>query len=100
MSFTRRDIQDSVNRAGEQHMDALIRHHEDAYPEGRPTPGDICKAEAGRLNQMGLGDAEDFELLETRVERPSDSEVTIQHVFRYRPLDLRFWTEAHTGYSE
>lgn len=100
MPFTRRDIQDSVNRAGEEQMDALIRHHEDAYPESRPTPGDICKAEAARLNQLGLGNAEEFELLETRVERPSDSEVRIQHVFRYAPLDIRLCTEAFTGYSE
>ncbi len=100
MPFTRRDIQDSVNRAGEEHMDALIRHHEDAYPESRPTPGDICKAEAERLNQMGLGNEEDFELLETRVERASESEVRIQHVFRYKPLDIRLWTEALTGYIE
>ncbi len=100
MPFTRRTIQDSVNRAGEEHMQALIDHHEKAYPESRPTPGNVCQAEAERLNELGLDDAEDFELLETRVERASDSEVRIVHVFRHKPLDIRFWTEPFTGYSE
>ncbi len=99
MPFTRRTIQDSVNRAGEGHMQALIDHHEKAYPESRPTPGDVCKAEAERLNQMGLGDDERFELLETRVERASDREVTITHVFLYKPLNVRLCTEPFTDYS-
>lgn len=99
MPFTRKSIQDSVNRAGDEHMQALIDHHEKAYPESRPTPGDVCKAEAERLNEMGLGDAGDFELVETRVERVSDEEVRITHVFLHKPLNVRFWTEPYTGYS-
>lgn len=99
MPFTRKDIQDSVNRAGAAHMQALIDHHEKAYPESRPTPGDVCKAEAERLNGMGLGDAEDFELVETRVERASETEVRIVHVFLHKPTGARFWTEPFTGYS-
>lgn len=99
MPCTRKNIQDSVNRAGEAHMDALIRHHEDAYPESRPTPGDVCKAEAERLNEMGLGDAEDFELVETRVERAGEKEVRLTHVFLHKPTGVRFWTEPYTGYS-
>src|SRR2546426_3016068 len=72
MPFTRDDIRDSVERAGDQHWDALRHHHEDAYPNPKPTPGDVCKAEAERLNGMGLGEAKDFELVETRVERVGD----------------------------
>ena len=98
MAFTRDDIRDSVERAGDEHWNALRAHHEDAYPNPRPTPGDICKAEAERLNQLGLGDASDFELLETRVERVGE-EVRLTHVLRYRPLQLRLLTEAFQGYS-
>lgn len=98
MPFKRSDIQDSVNRAGEEHMEALIEHHEEAYPESRPTPGDICAAEAQRLNEMGLAEAEDFELLETRVARAGDR-VRLTHVFEYRPLGVSLMTEPYTGYS-
>lgn len=98
MAFTRDDIRDSVERAGDAHWSALRAHHEDAYPNPRPTPGDICKAEAERLNQLGLGDAPDFELLETRVERVGE-EVRLTHVLKYRPLELRLLTEPFQGYS-
>ena len=73
MALTREDVRDAVNRAGDQYMRALRSHHEDAYPESRPTPGDICRAEADRLNESGLGSSADFELLETRVERVGTS---------------------------
>ena len=66
MPFTRDDIRDSVERACDEYWDALRRHHEDAYPNPKPTPGDVCKGEAERLNQLGLGGAADLELLETR----------------------------------
>src|SRR5437762_7174799 len=66
MPLTRDDIRESVERAGDEHWDALRRHHEDAYPNPKPTPGDVCKGEAERLNQLGLGDAKEFELLEDR----------------------------------
>lgn len=33
------------------------------------TPGDVCRAEAAQLDHLGLGDAGDLTLLETRVER-------------------------------
>ena len=69
MAFTRDQLRDAVERAGDEHWRALIRHHEDAYPESRPTPGDVCRAEAERLNQVGLGDAPDLTLVESRVER-------------------------------
>ncbi len=97
MPFTRDDIRDSVERAGDAHWDALRRHHEDAYPNPKPTPGDVCKAEAERLNAMGLGDARDFQLVETRVERVGD-EVRLTHVLRYKPLDIRLLTEPFQDY--
>ncbi len=98
MPFTRDDIRASVERAGDQHWNALRAHHEDAYPNPRPTPGDICKAEAERLNELGLGAAKDFELVETRVERVGE-EVRLTHVLEYRPLRLRLQTEPFQGYS-
>src|SRR3989442_1187197 len=64
MPFTREDIRESVERAGDAHWKALRDHHEDAYPASRPTPGDVCKAEAERLNEMGLGGAKEFELVD------------------------------------
>ncbi len=97
MPFTRDDIRDSVERAGDAHWDALRHHHEDAYPNPKPTPGDVCKAEAERLNDMGLGDAPDFQLVETRVERVGD-EVRLTHALRYKPLDIRLLTEPFQGY--
>ncbi len=97
MAFTRDDIRDSVERAGDAHWDALRRHHEDAYPNPKPTPGDVCKAEAERLNQLGLSDAKDFELIETRVERAGE-EVRLTHVFSYKPLGVRLLTEAFQNY--
>jgi len=46
---------------------------------------------------MGLGDAQEFELVETRVERAGD-EVRLTHVFLYRPLNIRLLTEPFQGY--
>lgn len=83
MAFTRSQIREAVERAGDEHWQALIKHHEDAYPESRPTPGDICQAEAERLNELGL---EGLTLVETRVER-GDSAVRIVHVFETEPFE-------------
>ena len=99
MPFTRDDIRASVERAGEAHWRALVAHHEDAYPASRPTPGDVCRAEADRLNALGLGSAAEFELVETRVERVGEAEVRLTHVFRYKPLNLRLLVEPFTNYS-
>ena len=96
MAFTRQQIRESIERAGDEHWQALIRHHEDAYPESRPTPGDVARAEAERLNDLGLGDDPDLELVESRVE-PVDSEVRITHVFEDRAKDTRFETRAFSG---
>ena len=98
MSFTREDIRASIERAGDEHWKALRDHHEEAYPASRPTPGDICKAEAERLNAMGLGAAAEFALVETRVERVGD-QVRLTHVFQYKPSGARLLTEPFTGYD-
>ena len=98
MAFTRDEIRESIQRAGDAHWQALIRHHEDAYPASRPTPGDVAKAEAERLNAMGFGSSPDLKLVETRIERlPSTLRVT--HVFDYAPLKVRLLTEPFTGYE-
>ncbi len=99
MAFSREDVMSAVQRAGDEHMQRLRLHHEDAYPESRPTPGDVCRREAERLNAVGLGDAAEFELLETRVERVGTTEVKITHLLQYTPLGVRLLTEPFTGYS-
>jgi hypothetical protein len=98
MPLTREDIREAVEHAGDEHWQALREHHEDAYPNPKPTPGDVCKGEAERLNAMGLGDAEDFELVETRVARVG-SDVRLTHVFTYKPLNVRLLTEPFQGYG-
>jgi hypothetical protein len=98
MAFTRDEIRESVERAGDAHWQALIRHHEDAYPESRPTPVDVARGEAERLNGMGLGDAADLRLIETRVERLPTA-LRITHIFEYRPTGARLLTDPFTGYD-
>ena len=98
MPFTREQIREAVERAGDEHWQALIRHHEDAYPASRPTPGDVCRAEAERLNQLGLADVPGLELRETRVERAGDS-VHITHAFEVGPARATLLTEPFTGYE-
>jgi hypothetical protein len=98
MGYTRDQVREAVESAGDEHWQALIRHHEDAYPASRPTPGDVCRAEAGRLNELGVGDAADLKLVETRVER-TDSTVRIVHVFEYGPHKARLLTEPFEGYG-
>ena len=95
MALTRAQIREAVERAGDEHWQALIRHHEDAYPESRPTPGDVCRAEAERLNQLGLGE---LTLVETRVER-TEPTVRLVHVFEYGPHKVRLLTEPFEGYA-
>jgi hypothetical protein len=86
MAFNRARIRESVERAGDEHWEALVKHHTDAYPESRPTPGDICRAEADRLNELGLGDVEELTLVESRVER-LESTVRLVHVFETEPFE-------------
>ncbi|MBA3261048.1 MAG: hypothetical protein H0T69_00950 [Thermoleophilaceae bacterium] len=98
VAYTREQVREAVERAGDEHWRALIRHHEDAYPASRPTPGDVCRAEAERLNELGLGDAGDLTLVETRVER-TDSTIRIVHLFEYGPHKARLLTEPVEGYG-
>jgi hypothetical protein len=98
MPFTREQIREAIERAGDEHWQALIRHHEDAYPASRPTPGDVARGEAERLNQLGLADVPGLELVETRVER-AGSAIRITHVFEVGPRKARLFTEPYTDYE-
>jgi hypothetical protein len=98
MALNRQDIRESIERAGDEHWEALVRHHTEAYPESNPTPGDVCRAEAERLNELGLGDDPNLELVESRVEDAAPA-VRITHVFLDRAKDRRFETEPFTGYE-
>jgi hypothetical protein len=98
MPFNREQIRESVERAGDANWQALIRHHEDAYPASRPTPGEIARREAERLNALGLGDNPNLRLVETRVEQAPPA-VRITHVFEDRTKGTRFETEPFTGYD-
>jgi len=98
MAYTRTQVREAVESAGDAHWEALIRHHEDAYPASRPTPGDVCRAEAERLNQLDLSASEELTHVETRVER-TDSTVRIVHVFEYGPEKARLLTEPFEGYA-
>jgi hypothetical protein len=98
MPYSREQIRESVERAGDQHWRALVQHHEDAYPASRPTPGDVCRAEAERLNSLGLGDLGELKLIESRVEREG-SAVRISHVFEYGSQKARLLTEPFVNYE-
>ncbi len=99
MPLTRDDVRASVERAGDEHLQRLRLHHEEAYPASRPTPGMICAAEAERLNVLGLGDPAAVELLESRVERLGD-QVRITHRFRRKGTGEEFETEPFLGYAD
>jgi hypothetical protein len=96
--LTRERVREAVERAGDEHWQALIRFHEDAYPASRPTPGDICRAEAERLNQLGLGNDPDLTLVETRVE-PLESTIRIVHAFEHESTKARQLTEPFENYG-
>jgi hypothetical protein len=98
MPYSREQIRESVERAGDEHWRALVQHHEDAYPASRPTPGDVCRAEAERLNGLGLADDPKLKLAETRVEREG-SKVRITHVFEYSSQKARLLTEPFVNYE-
>jgi hypothetical protein len=98
MAFSREQIRESIERAGDEHWQALIRHHEEAYPASRPTPGDVARGEAERLNALGFGDKPELTLVESRVE-PLPTTVRITHVFEDRAKGTRFETEPYTGYD-
>jgi hypothetical protein len=58
----------------------------------------VSRAEAERLNALGLGDNPDVELVESRIERVPPA-VRITHVFEDRAKGTRFETEPFTGYE-
>jgi hypothetical protein len=97
MPINRDDIRQSIERAGDEHWDALVRHHTDVYPESNPTPGDVCRAEAARLNDL-FGDEVDLELVESRIERVPPA-VRITHLVRDREKSTQFETEPFTNYE-
>jgi len=96
--LTRDGVRASVERAGDAHWRALVDHHEDAYPASRPTPGDVCRAEAERLNAAGYGDESRFELLESRVSRDGPT-VTLVHLIRDRREGSQVETAPYTNYE-
>jgi hypothetical protein len=96
--LTRERVREAVERAGDEHWQALIDFHEDAYPASRPTPGDICRAEAERLNGLGLGDDPDLNLVESRVER-RDGTIRLTHVFQRTSTGARQETEPFENYG-
>jgi hypothetical protein len=98
MAFTRDQIRGAIERAGDEHWEALVRHHTDVYPDSNPTPGDVCRAEAERLNDLGLGEDPNVELVESRVERVPP-EVRITHVLADRGTGTRFETQPFTNYQ-
>ena len=98
MTLTRSQIRESIERAGDAHWEALVRHHTEVYPESNPTPGDVARAEAERLNALGLGDDANVKLIESRVERVPPA-IRITHFFEERDTGTRFETEPFTGYE-
>ena len=98
MPLTREDVRAAIERAGDDHWQALRRFHEDAYPASRPTPGDIAKAEAERLNALGLNNDGELRLIESRVE-PLGSTVRLVHVFENTTTRARQETEAFENYG-
>jgi hypothetical protein len=98
MALDRQQIRESIERAGDEHWDALVKHHTDVYPESNPTPGEVARAEAERLNALGLGNDPSLRLVESRVERIPPG-VRITHVFEDRDKGVRFETEPFTDYE-
>jgi hypothetical protein len=85
MPLTREDVRAAIERAGDEHWRALVAHHEDAYPASRPTPGDVARREAERLNDAGFGEGED--------------RVTLVHRFRDRRSGATTETPPFTNYE-
>lgn len=99
MPLTREDVRAAIERAGDDHWRTLVAHHEDAYPASRPTPGDVSRQEAERLNGEGYGDASRWELLETLVRREGEDRVTLVHRLRDRRSGSVTQTPPYTNYE-
>lgn len=98
MALTREHLRASFERAGDDQWRALVRYHEDAYPASRPTPGDICRGEADRLNAAGFGEAGRYELLESRVE-VGDGRITLVHALKDLGSGARIEPPPYTNYQ-
>ena len=98
MGFTREDVRAAVERAGEEHWQALVRHHEDPYPRPAPTPGDVCRAEAERLEALGIGRSPEARLLETRVRRIGET-IELTHRYLLHPGESPRETEPFRNYA-
>ncbi len=98
MPLTREDLRASFERAGDGQWRALVDYHEDAYPASRPTPGDICRGEAERLNGQGYGDPSRYELLESRASR-GEASLSLTHVLRDVASGARIETPVYTNYE-
>ncbi len=99
MPLTREAVRAAVERAGDEHWRTLVAHHEDAYPASRPTPGDVARREAERLNDAGFGDDERWELVESTVRREGGDRVTLVHRFRDRHVGTMVDTPPFTNYE-
>jgi hypothetical protein len=97
--LTREDVRASIERAGDEHWRALVAHHEEAYPASRPTPGDVSRREAERLNGGGYGDSARWELVESRVRREGEDRVTLVHRLRDRQTGTVTETPPYTNYE-
>jgi hypothetical protein len=99
MPLTREAVRAAIERAGDPNWRALVAHHEEAYPASRPTPGDVARREAERLNEAGYGDGERWELLDSRVRREGEEQVTLVHRFRDRRSGATVETPPFTNYE-
>ena len=97
MPLTAADVRASIERAGSAHWQALVDHHEEAYPRPCPTPGAICHAEAERLNELGWGETRG-PLFESRVRRVGDA-VEIIHGFHHADSSVPEWTPPFRNYA-
>ena len=98
MPLTREDVRAAIERAGDEHWRALVAHHEDAYPASRPTPGDVSRAEAERLNAAGYGDETRWQLVASTVHREGDR-VTLVHRLRDRGAGTMVETPPYSNYE-
>jgi len=59
----------------------------------------VARREAERLNGQGYGDADRWELVDSRVRRAGEEQVTLVHRFRDRRSGATVETEPYTNYA-
>jgi len=96
MPLTAGMVRAALERAGNEHWQALVEHHESAYPRPCPTPGAIVYHEAARLDALGYGDG--WELAESNAKRVGDA-VELVHGLRRLPTDELTWTAPFSNYE-